>query len=367
MAFNRPTLQQLIDRVEGDLKSGLGLVTLLRRSFLKVLARVQAGLTHALFGYLAFIELQAFVDTAEDEYLERHGSIWKVGRKVATFCEFLFDVTGTTGVTITAGTIYRRTDGAEYSVLEEATLAGGVAQLQLVALLAGEASEVFVNDKLSILSPIAGLNSEGTVAEIIIEPEEVEDNELYRARILDRIQNPPAGGAAHDYLQWAKAVPGITRAWVGPQALGPGTVVVYVVNDNDEDIAPGAPKLTEVFDYIEERRPVTANVSVAAPVLLPLDFLISIRPNTAAVQNAVRAELIDLINREAALAGSFKAPGELHTGKILFSQMNEAISIAVGEEDHVIAEINGDATPGDITPADGELIVMGEITWQALA
>ena len=366
MAFNRPTLQQLIDRVEGDFKSGLGLVTLLRRSFIKVCARVLAGLSHTLFGFLVFIERQAFVDTAEGEYLERHGAVWKVPRKVATFCEFKMTVTGTDGVTVEAGRIFRRSDGAEYSVLSEVTLEGGTATLELVASVAGEESEVFVGDKLSILSPIAGLDSEGTVSEIVIEPEETEDDEAYRARIIDRIQNPPAGGAAHDYLQWAKAVAGITRAWVGPQALGPGTVVVYVVNDNDTPIIPSGAKLTEVFDYIEELRPVTANVSVTAPELLPLDLVISLKPNTASVQAAVQAELEDLINREAALAGSFKAPGELHTGKILLSQINEAISIAVGEEDHVVEEINGVA-PADVTPADGELIVLGDITWQALA
>lgn len=367
MAFNRPTLQQLIDRVEGDFKSGLGLVTLLRRSFLKVLSRVMAGLSHTLFGYLAFIELQVFPDTAEDEYLERHCAIWGVPRKVATFAEFKMTATGTTGVVIPAGTIFRRSDGVEYSTLAEVTLAGGTGTLEMVASIAGEAQEVEVGDVLSILSPIAGLTSEATVSEIVIEPEDAEDDESLRARLLDRIQNPPAGGAAHDYLQWAKAVAGITRAWVGPQALGPGTVVVYVVNDNDDPITPSGAKLTEVFDYIEERRPVTANVSVVAPVLLPLDMTIKLKPNTTAVQEAVRAELVDLMNREAALAGSFKAPGELHTGKILFSQINEAISIAVGEEDHEVVEINGDVTPGDITPADGELIVMGTITWQALA
>lgn len=366
MAFNRPTLQQLIDRVEGDLKSGLGVVTLLRRSFLKVLARVQAGLSHTLFGFIAYIELQAFVDTAEDEYLERHGAIWGVTRKVATFSEFTLSVTGTDGVGITAGTIFRRTDGAQYEVVSDQIIAAGVATLNLVALVAGEASEVFVGDKLTILSPIAGLNSEGTVATIVIEPEEVEDNESYRARILDKIRNPPAGGAAHDYLQWALAVPGVTRAWVGPQALGPGTVVVYIVNDNDTPITPSPAKITETFDYIEERRPVTANVSVVAPNLLPLDMTIKLKPNTVAVQTAVTAELVDLIIREASLAGSFKAPGELNTGKILLSQLNEAISIAVGETDHEIVTING-GVPGDITPDDGELIVLGVITWQVLA
>lgn len=365
MAFNRPTLPELIARVEGDIKSGLQLVTLLRRSFLAVIARVLAGLSHLLFGFIAYIEVQAFPDTATDN-LDRWGSIWGVARKEATFAEFNCDVTGTVGVVIPAGRVYRRSDGKEYTTVAEVTLTGSGDEIELVASEAGQASEVQPGDVISVLSPIAGLDSEATVSTVITEPEDTEDTESYRARILDRIRNPPSGGAANDYIQWALAVPGITRAWVNPQGLGPGTVLVYVVSDDEDPITPSAPKIEEVFDYIDERRPVTANVTVVAPVLLPLDMTIQIKPNTTAVQEAITAELRDLILRDSSLAGSYKSPGVLNDGKILISRINEAISIAQGEEDHFISEINGDP-PADVEPADGELVVLGDITWQPLA
>lgn len=365
MAFNRPTLQQLIDRVEGDIKAGLGLVTLLRRSFLKVMARVLAGLAHLLFGYFKFLEKQAFPDTAEDEYLDRWAAIWGVIRKPATFAEFVCAVTGTPGTIIPVNTIYRRSDGKEYTVQAQITLTGSGDEISLLASEAGTASEVAVNDVIAILSPIAGLDSNATVNAIVTEPEDGEEDDSLRARLIDRIQNPPSGGAANDYIQWALAVPGITRVWVGPQALGPGTVVVWVVSDDEDPITPSPAKITEVADYIEERRPVTANVSVTPPALLPLDMTIKLRPNTAEVQEQVEAELLDMIFREAALAGSYKSPGELHDGKILRSHLDEAISIALGEEDHEITLINGDP-PADVEPDTGELVVLGTITWQNL-
>lgn len=367
MAFNRPTIQDLIKRVEGDIKSGLGLVTILRRSFLGVIAKVLAGLAHTLFGYLRHIEKQAFPDTAEAEYLERWASIWGVTRKNATFAEFKLAVVGTVGVVIPANRVFRRSDGKEYTTDAELILTGTDDEISLTAVEAGEASDVQVDDVISILAPIAGLTSEATVSEIVTEPEDAEDDESLRERLMARIQLPPAGGAAHDYIAWALAVPGITRAWVGPQALGPGTVVVYIVQDDETPITPSSPKINEAFAYVDARRPVTANVSVVAPVLLPLDLTIAIKPNTTAVQAAIETELKDLIDRDAAVAGSWKGPGEIHDGKILFSRINEAISIAVGEDDHEVVSINGDTTPGDIEPDDGELVVLGDITWQTLA
>jgi len=365
MAFTRPTLQELVTRVEGDIKAGLGLVTLLRRSFLKVFARVLAGLAHLLFGFLKYIEKQAFPDTATGEYLRQWAAIWGVTPLDATFAEFICDVTGVASTVIPVNTVYRRTDGKEYTTLEEVTLTGSGDQITLVASEAGKDSEVEIGDAINILSPIAGLDSTATVDSIVTEPEDAESDTSLQARLVDRIQNPPSGGAANDYLQWARAVPGITRAWVGPQALGPGTVVVYVVSDDEDPITPSPAKIQEVFDYIEERRPVTANVSVVAPILLELDLTIQLKPNTAAVQNAVTEELKDMIFRDAALAGAYKSPGVLHDGKILLSRIDEAISIALEEEDHLVTLVNG-TTPADVEPATGELIVPGTITWQTL-
>lgn len=366
MAFNRPSLQDLITRVEGDLKSGLGLVTVLRRSFIGVIARVLAGLSHLLFGYLKYVETQAFPDTATDEYLDRWSGIWGVTRKAATFAEFVCSVTGTALTVIPAATVYRRSDGKEYVVDEEVILTGSGDEISLTASEAGADSEVAVSDTLSILSPIAGLDSTATVNEIVTEPEDEEDDDALRERLIARIQQPPSGGAANDYIQWALEVAGVTRAWVTPQGLGPGTVTVHIVSDDEDPITPSAPKIAETQDYIDELRPVTANVTVVAPVLFEVDMTIAIGPNTSEVQAAIEQELMDLILRDANVVDTFDVPGEVHDGKILLSRINEAISIAAGEEDHDLVSINGDTTPDDVTPATGELAVLGTITWQTL-
>lgn len=162
------------------------------------------------------------------------------------------------------------------------------------------------------------------------------------------------GGNYKDYIVWAKEVPGVTRAWVYPLHLGLGTVgVTFVLDDHPESIIPGEDKVEEVQAYIDERRPVTAELLVFAPTPKPLDLTLSATPNTTAVRNAIEAEIVDLITREAAPGGAFGV-----TGTIALSHINEAISLAEGESDHSLT-----SPSADVTVDTGEIIVPGAITW----
>ena len=176
---------------------------------------------------------------------------------------------------------------------------------------------------------------------------------------------PPLGGSANDYIQWAREVTGVTRSWVLPLAYGPGTVGVSFVVDDEDPIIPSPAKVEEVQDYIDELKPVTALVTVFAPTELEMDLEIAIKPNTTEVQDAILAELQDLIDRDANLAGSYGGPSVINTGTILLSKINGAISIATGLEDFEIDTING-ITPANVVPSDGGLITLGTVTWSAL-
>ncbi|HEU4708293.1 MAG TPA: baseplate J/gp47 family protein, partial [Methylophilaceae bacterium] len=201
---------------------------------------------------------------------------------------------------------------------------------------------------LSLSSPITGLNSDATVGvDGLSGGTDQEDDASLRARLISRIQQPPHGGAKFDYETWAKEVAGVTRAWVYPNELGLGTVVVRFVRDDDASIIPDAGEVTTVQDYIDARRPVTADVTVVAPTAVPLDFTIELTPNTSTVKAAVQAELEDLLKREA-------EPG----GTILLSHIREAISIAAGEENYTMS-----SPSADVTHSTGEIATMGTITW----
>lgn len=356
MAWFRPTLTTLINRTQSDMDSKLvDTSPLLRRSNLNVLARVIAAATHGLYGFLAWISTQVIYDTATGDIFKRWASIWlPIPIIPAAYAIGPIIVTGTNGVLVPAGTVYIRADGVEYETDADATILAGQAIVSITAIEAGQAGNTNENTPLNIASPIAGINGTAYVDEGGIgsgADEETEDRA--KQRLVDRIQQPPHGGAKHDYVTWAKEVPGVTRAWCSPAELGAGTVTVRFVRDDDADLIPSPAEVDVVQAHIDEVRPVTAKASyVVAPVPDDLDFEIQLLPDTPAIRAAVEAELRDLLLRES--------QPELGNdeGTLLISHIREAISIAAGERNHVLT-----SPSADVTHALGHMAKFGVITW----
>ncbi|RJX35673.1 MAG: baseplate J/gp47 family protein [Desulfarculus sp.] len=350
MPFERPTLEELIDRAVADVATRLpGADTQTRRGNLVVLPRVHAGAVQGLYGYLEWISRQVMPDTAEDEYLERWSNVWGVVRKPAAYAAGAVTVSGNVGAVVPAGAVLTRADLARFVVQAEVALAAATAIVQVQAEEAGADGDTDAGAPMSFVSPAAGVNSVASVGEdgLAGGADAETDTELL-ARLLMRIQEPPRGGASADYVAWALEVPGVTRAWAYANHLGLGTVGLCFVLDNKAGaIIPDAGEVAAVQAYIDERRPVTAQVTVFAPVAAPLDFEISLTPDTTAVRAAVQAELADLVAREAEPSGA-----------LLLSHIREAISIAAGETDHSLI-----SPAANVQAGAGEIITMGAITW----
>jgi uncharacterized phage protein gp47/JayE len=340
MAFERPGLRELVARILTDTQSRLAADELLRRADAEVFARVLAGASHTLHGHLDWIARQVIYDTADAEILERWAGLFGVDRKPAEFASGT--VTATGSGSIPAGTLYRRSDGAEFAVTATSTAPGSVPVQALIAGAAGNTAAGL----LSLQTPIAGVVTTAAVVSIS-NGSDVEDDASLRARLRLRLREPAHGGTRADYEQWALEVPGVTRAWVYPMELGPGTVTVRFVRDDDASPIPDAGEVAAVQAYIDERRPVIAQVTVVAPTPVAQNFTIQLTPDTAENRAAVQAALQALLEREG-------EPGVT----LLVSHMREAISTAPGETDHVLA-----SPAADVVFATGQMPVMGAITW----
>lgn len=115
-------------------------------------------------------------------------------------------------------------------------------------------------------------------------------------------------------------------------------------------IIPTENDVETVLEYIadENRAPVTADVFVVSPLAVRLDITIdNLIPDTAAVRAAVLAELTDLFRRDS-------EPG----GTIRISKIWEAVSIATGEDSHIIT-----SPPTDQVAAAGKMFVLGTVTF----
>lgn len=348
MPFSRPTLPDLIERTRADAVARLSAEELLRRADVEVLARVLAGSSHALHGHIEWLSQQIVYDTAEAEYLDRWCNVWGLARIPAAAATGNITFTGTNGTVIPAGTVLTRSDGAEYSTAADATIATGSATAAVTAAVAGAAGNAAAATALNLTSPIVGINSAATVAAGgLASGADIEDDAALRTRLIARIQQPPHGGADFDYVTWAREVAGVTRAWVYAQELGLGTVTVRFVRDDDASLIPDAGEVAAVQAYIDARRPVTADVTVVAPVAVALNFTIAATPSTAAVKAAITTELTDLLRREA-------IPG----GTILLSHIREAISLAAGETNYTMT-----VPAADVTHTVGQMATLGVITW----
>ncbi len=348
MSFDRPDLTTLLDRAKSDIESRLeGADAGLRRSVLGVLATMHAGVTHGLYGYLDYLSAQLMPDTAEIEYLDRWAGIWKIARTPAAKATGTALFLGTSGAELPAGTLLRRADGVEYEITADTMLFSGEASAPVRARVSGASGNADAGAKLSLSSPVAGVQSVATVVACSGGADAETDASL-RTRLLARIRQAPHGGADFDYAAWALAVPGVTRVWVSPLELGAGTVTVRIMTDETtDDGIPTGESVSLVQAALDAARPVTADLTVAAPIAVPLNPGIWVAPDTSAVRTAVQAELLDLLRREA-------QPG----GTILVSHLREAVSIAAGENDHSLV-----SPAADVANATGEIAVLGTINW----
>ena len=147
--------------------------------------------------------------------------------------------------------------GAEYETASEVTIADGRAEAPVHALLAGVAGNLHDGAALSVVSPVAGLVSDAAASGAIAGGTDAEGDEALRLRLLFRIQSPPRGGTADDYVMWARAAhPDVTRAWATPLASGLGTVTIHFMTDDATgDGVPTTTIVDAVQDYIDARRP----------------------------------------------------------------------------------------------------------------
>ncbi|MEW9901650.1 baseplate J/gp47 family protein [Pseudomonas putida] len=346
MPFEIPTLPVLLSRAQADLG-----MNALCHSDAQVLARAQAGTAFGLYGYLDWIVEQILPDTADEETLERIAALrLQQPRKKAEAAAGPASFEAAAGAVLDIDTVLQAQDGRSYKVTSGVTTSAGINQTTVEAVDAGALGNAEPGLTLSLVQPVQGIGGTFTILEPGLTGGTPQESvESLRDRVIRSYRVIPHGGSKDDYETWALECAGVTRAWCVRNYLGPGTIGVFFMRDEDDNPVPDAGELDEVKAYIEERRPVTAEVYVLAPQVVPVVYQIRLDPDTSAVRAAVEAQLLDLHSREAGL-------GE----KLLVSHMREAISGSRGEWDHELV-----SPASDLVPANNELLTYGGCVWLA--
>lgn len=368
MPFARPSLSQLRTQVETEIAAKLpGSDPALRFSPLRIIGEAQAGLAHGHYGFLDYISRQAVPWTATEEKLEGWGALKGVLRKAATQAVGQVSFNGTNGTVLPAGSLVRSSDGLEFRTTTDGTVANNVVTSPVRAEAAGAASNLAVGTQLMLATSVAGIEVSGW-AGLFSGGADVESDDDYRSRVMFEYQKPPRGGAGTDYVTWALAVPGVTRAWCVANGFGAGTVVVYVMLDAVRSAGGGFPTGTNGKSSLEPRsataatgdqlivadalyplQPVTALVYVCAPTQMSVPFTIAGIPSaSAATRNRIAQAIDDVFLRDGTAAG----------GKVNLSAIESDIAAIAGTAGFVIT-----SPATNITLPVGSLPVRGAITY----
>jgi uncharacterized phage protein gp47/JayE len=346
MPFETPSLPVLIKRAQSDLASDS-----LRQSDAQVLARTLGGAAYGLYGYLDWIAEQILPDKADESTLERIAALrLNQPRKAAQAAMGSVSFTASAGAVLDVDMLLQSSDGRTYKVTASRTTSNGLNSTTIAALDAGSLGNADAGLTLIPVQPILGIvGSSFTVQAPGLNGGVARESvESLRSRVISSYRIIPHGGSAQDYETWALEFPGVTRAWCRGSYLGPGTVGLFIMRDDDPQPLPTPAQLAEVQAYIEPLRPVTAELHVLPPVQKPVTYQLSLTPDTSAVRAVVEAQLRDLHNREAGLGDT-----------LLISHIREAISSATGESDHVLA-----SPSADVQAAVNQLLTFGGCVWQ---
>ncbi|MGL4859674.1 MAG: baseplate J/gp47 family protein, partial [Enterobacteriaceae bacterium] len=317
MPYNRKPLTDLRSDVRSELQSRLPAAGgLLRFSNLAVIGDILAGLTHQQLGYLDWIAQQSVPVTATAEYLESWAALIGVYRKYASAATGKVLFTGENESPVPAGTRLNRPDGYRYVTTTEAVIRDGSAVVEVMAVLpdvledvsgGGRSGNTDAGIILTMDSALPGVKSQA-VSGGLTGGADIESDQSLRSRMLHAYQAPPQGGNMEDVRRWVLEVPGVTRAWVRPWLMGPGSVGIYIMCDKDgmtgfptgkdgvSTMEPwGAGKATgdqgRVANALYPRQPVTSLVYVASPIPKPIDFefdsISSGRDMTAEITQAI--------------------------------------------------------------------------------
>ena len=175
---------------------------------------------------------------------------------------------------------------------------------------------------------------------------DLEGLEAWRTRILARIRAPAMGGAAGDYVTWAKAaLNGVAYVQVVPNAGGLGTVAVWIAKQGPA-VASG-PEVAAVQAAINVVRPVTASVTVLAATLVPVNVTLHLNPDTGPIRAAATAALALAFAVDATIGGA-----------VFVSRLDNSVSSSDGEYSHIRS-----APAADVAMSAGQLPILGTVTF----
>jgi len=346
MAFDRPTLTEIENRVISDFDTEMP-DTRLKHNFVDATAEALSGQSHELHGHLEWNSRQSTPRADDDDKFLEWASVWGFSQLPATKGSGLYRFTGVDTSAVPALTQVKNADTNRiYEATIAGVIAGGVFDVDIIDTVAGVAGNLVAPATLTLVSPVAGIDPNGTLQNDINGGADEETVDELRVRFFAFLAETPQGGTDSDYANWVRETGGIKNVWVESNTPDLGAVTIFFTVVGGSQI-PSALKIQEVHDYVDLQAPGIATNLVFAPAEEDLDFTITISPDNATTRANVTANLFDLIDTQS-------SPG----GTIQIGDINTAVGTAAGVDNFTVSN-----PPGDVTSSAGAIFILGTITW----
>ena len=244
---------------------------------------------------------QSFPQTAQGTFLDRHGTMRGLERLKAVrsggVLRFSVAAAPAMDIAIPAGTVCMTAEEVRVRTTADAVLREGTlyADAPAEAVEAGTGGNV-VPGAVRFLTACPLAVTAVTNPGAFTGGADEEDDETFRARILESYQRLPNGANTAWYETTAMRYPGVTAAKAVGRAEGPGTVNVYVTGEKG---LPDAELLEGLRAELQEKREIAVTVKVLAPTAETVDVAVKVAPKEGADKEAV------LESARRAIAGLF--------------------------------------------------------------
>lgn len=227
--------------------------------------------------------------------------------------------------------------------------------IEIESIDKGQEVNALGGSELTVATPISGVDTSFVQFDELTGGTDEETDEDFRARAIEKKQNPNVAFNVAEIITQAKKVAGVTRVWVNEITPAIGQVTIYFTRDNDDDQIPSSSEVSAVKTSILLRKYAVTDdsdviVSAPTPISVPITFS-SLSPNTTEMRNAITLSLQDFFKTQT------------NEGENLPKTQLESIIYQTVDNSGNTPIFTLSAPAGDTAISAGELPILGLITY----
>ncbi|MCI1958196.1 MAG: baseplate J/gp47 family protein [Clostridia bacterium] len=289
----------------------------------------------------------AFVDETSGEYIDKRAAEFGLTRKSGTYAKAEVTFSGSDGALIKSGTVILDTDSREFILQSDVTINGTTGTGNVQAAEIGSKYNSEAGSICKMYKAISGVTSVTNESAAEGGTDDETDSSFVQ-RLYEYWQKPATSGNVYHYKQWALSVEGVGGAKIFPLWNGNGTVKVIICDSNKELASESI--INACAAYIEENRPIGADVTVVSAVEKNIEIAMTLLLNGSKTLETITSEVKNSIE-------SYIKSIAFSADTLLYNRIAYIILDNTGVTDYKSLTVNGQTS--NIAIADNEIAILG--------